>query len=79
MAFDLAGDLLRCEGWVPDGLPSPHDAKLPDPQRLPDDVPFAQAAEGDVKLDPSVIGGTDSYINNRACAVLDAPWNQSMV
>ena len=79
MAFDLAGDLLRCGDWLPDDLPSPHDGKLPQPLRLPQDVPFAQAAEADVKLDSSVLGGTDGYIDDGACAVLDAPRNQPMV
>ena len=77
MASDLAGDLLRCKGWVPDDLPSPHDAKLSNPHRLPGDVPFAQAAGADVKLGPSVIRNTDGYIDDGACAVLDAPGTRS--
>ena len=35
--------------------------------------------EADVKLDPSILGGTDGYIDDGASAVLDAPWNWRMV
>ena len=32
-----------------------------------------------MKLDPAILGGTEGYIDDGACAVLDAPWNQRMV
>ena len=75
MSFDLAGDLLCCKQWDPATLPSPYTSQIPDPVRLPDNIEFGEAAEANVKLDPSILGGTDGYINDGACAVLDAIWN----
>ena len=79
MAFDLAGDLLCCEQWDPATLPSPYAAQIPDPIRLPNSINFGEAAEADIKLDPSILGGTDGYIDDGACAVLDTIWNWMMV
>ena len=79
LAFDLAGNLLHCERWDPTALPSPYADRLPAPARLPADVTFGRAEEADVKLDPTLLGGTDGYIDDGACAVLDAPWNWRMV
>ena len=31
--------------------------------------------DADVKLNPSILGGNDGYIDGGACAVLDAVWN----
>ena len=79
MAFDLAGDLLNCDQWDPEILPSPYASQLPMPALLPAATEFGQAMEADVKLDPSLLGGTEGYIDDGACAVLDAPWNWRMV
>ena len=40
---------------------------------------FGQTEEVDVKLDPTLLGGTTGYINDGVCAVLDALWNWRMV
>ena len=32
-----------------------------------------------MNLDPSILGNTEGYINNRACTVLDSPSNWKMV
>ena len=79
MAFDLANDLLHCKRWDPTTLSSPYANQLPAPTRLSKDTDFGQAMEADVKLDPSILGGTEGYIDDGACAVLDAPWNWRMV
>ena len=79
ISFDLANDLLHCSAWDPASLPSPYAHQLPPPSRLPADSSFGQAAEADVKLEPSILGGTEGYIDDGACAVLYAPSNQRMV
>jgi hypothetical protein len=79
IAFDLASDLLHCERWDTTTLPSPYADRLSAPVRLPADIAFGQAAEADVKLDPTLLGGTDGYIDDGAGAVLDALWNWRMV
>ena len=75
MAFDLAGDLLHCKRWNPTTLPSPYADRLPAPARLPANVAFGQAEEADVKLDHTLLGGTNGYIDDGACAVRGALWN----
>ena len=79
MAFDLVGYLLCCEQWDPATLPLPYAPQIPDPVRLPKDIEFGEAAQADVKLDPVILGGTDGYIDNGACTVLDAIWNWMVV
>jgi len=79
IVFDLANDLLNCQQWDPEVLPSPYTNELPATERLEDDIPFGKAEEADVKLDPSILGGTEGYIDDGACAVLDTPENWKMV
>jgi len=79
IVFDLANDLLHCELWDPAILPSPYASELPAQERLADDIPFGPAEEADVTLDPSILGGTEGYIDDGACAVLDTPENWRMV
>lgn len=40
---------------------------------------FGKAMESDVKLIPSILGGTGGYIDDESGVVLDAPWNWRMV
>lgn len=77
--FDLACDLLHCPHWDPETLPSPYDSMLPPPERLPDNVPFGEALEVDIKLPHLQRGGTDGYIDDGSLAVLDSPENKPMV
>lgn len=77
--FDLANDLLYCQHWDPLKLPSPYADELPSPERLDDSIPFGQAEEADVSLDPNITGGAEGYIDDGACAVLDSPGNLAMV
>ncbi|KAL7525801.1 hypothetical protein ACHAXR_002849, partial [Thalassiosira sp. AJA248-18] len=79
IVFDLANDLLYCEKWDPNKLPSPYANELPPPERIPGNVEFGRAEEADVKLDPSITGGAEGYIDDGACAVLDSPSNWRMV
>ena len=79
IVFDLANDLLHCDRWDPSNLPSPYANDLPQVERLPSDMTFGQAEEADVKLDPSILGGTEGYIDDGACVVLDSPSNWRMV
>jgi hypothetical protein len=60
MAFYLVGNLLYCNCWDPITLPSPYTDHLPAPSPLPANVAFGQAAETDMKLDPNLLGDTDS-------------------
>ena len=53
--------------------------RIPAPQRLPAHIPFGIAEEAGVKLDQACKGGTDGYIDNGACAVLDSAENWKMV
>jgi len=77
--FDLANDLLHCQLWNPQKLPSPYSDDLPPPERLDAQIPFGRADQADVSLDPSITGGADGYIDDGACAVLDSPENAHMV
>ena len=64
IVFDLAGDLAQCNEWDPNQLASPYAAQLPEPERLPDDVPFGQAEEAAVQVDPSCNSGIEGYIDD---------------
>ena len=79
MIFDLASDLIHCPHWDPNALPSPHDKLLPEPDRLPDDIPFGQALDPDVHLPPSQRAGVDGFIDDGAVAVLDSDQNKPLV
>ncbi|EJK63975.1 hypothetical protein THAOC_15339, partial [Thalassiosira oceanica] len=79
IVFDLANDLLECDQWEPDKLPSPHAALLPPIERLAEDIPFGIAEEADVGLPDQCMGGVDGYIDDGACAVLDTDETKSMV
>ena len=64
MAFDLANDLLHCDNWDLSTLLSPYASQLPPPSRLHASIAFGRAEEADVKLDPSILGGTEGYIDD---------------
>ena len=44
-----------------------------------DEILSVKAEEADRKLDPTIIRGTEDYIDDGACAVLDATWNWKVV
>ena len=71
MIFDLANDLLHCPYWDPDELTHPHRALIEEPEYLPDEIPFAEALEADVKLPKSQKAGTEGYIDDGATAALE--------
>ena len=70
-----SNNLLHCERWDPLTLPSPHANELLDPVHTEDDLAFGQTEEADVKLDPDIKHGTDGYIDDGSCAVLDSSSN----
>ena len=57
--FDLTNNLLYCQHWGPLSLPSPYADELPQAERLHSDLEYGQAEEADMKLDPSILGGTE--------------------
>ncbi|KAL7524470.1 hypothetical protein ACHAWF_000960 [Thalassiosira exigua] len=77
--FDLANDLPHCPYWDPDTLPSPYTNDLPPPERLPDEIPYGNAAPADVHLPPSRLAGTEGYIDDGALAILDTAKTKNMV
>ena len=79
IVFDLANDLLECDRWDPNTLPSPHADMLPPITRLDEDIPFGIAEEADISLPEDCMGGVDGYIDDGACAVLDTEETTSMV
>ena len=70
--FNLANGLLLCNQWDPLDLPSLYTSKLLPRGHIPTNVPFGQAEEADVKLDPKILGGAEGYIEDGACVILDA-------
>ncbi len=77
--FDLANDLLYCQKWDPDSLPSPYANHLPEPECLPDNAPFGKAEEADIALDKRIVRGTEGYLDDGAVAVVDGQDNKEMV
>ena len=77
--LDLENNLLYCQQWDPSTLSSPYTSELPPPERLANDIPFGSAEEADVSLNPIILGGTEGYIDDGACAVLNLPKNWKMV
>ena len=52
--------------------------RLPATVLLSADITFGQAVEANVKLNPTLMGGTGGYIDNEVYTVLDAVWNRRM-
>ncbi|KAL7526102.1 hypothetical protein ACHAWF_006679, partial [Thalassiosira exigua] len=77
--FDLAEDLMNCELWDPNILAPPLHEDVPQPVRLPDNIPFGEALEADVKLPLDLKGGTEGYIDDGTSIVLDTLENIMMV
>ena len=77
--FDLTNSLLYFDRWVPQNLPPPYVNELLQVKQLQLDLEYGQAEEVDVKLDPSILSGTEGYIDNEVCVVLDFPINWKMV
>ena len=79
MTFNLSGDLLYCKQWDLASLSSSYTSQLPASTYLPNEIEFGEAAEADVKPDPSTLRSTDGYIDGGACTVLDTTWNWKIV
>ncbi|KAL7523086.1 hypothetical protein ACHAWF_000360, partial [Thalassiosira exigua] len=77
--FDLAEDLMNCELWDPNVLAPPLHEDVPQPVRLPDNIPFGEALEADVKLPLDLKGGTEGYIDDGTSIVLGTLENKTMV
>ena len=76
---DLSNDLLHCELWDPEELPSPYDTDLPQPKLLEDDIPFGHAEECDLDVPADCVGGAECYIDDIGTAVLASKDNWPMV
>jgi len=58
---DLGNSLLQCKEWDHTLVQSPSQHLIPGPTMLPDNVPFAKAAESAVELPLNNRGITDVY------------------
>ena len=78
---DLANEISQCREWKPAELHSPVQPKLPDPKRLPNDVPIAESRRLAVAIPiptGGVIGRVDGFIDDLINVFLDTPQNCRM-
>ena len=74
---DLANDLLRCSDWDPNKLKSPHSDQLKKPLVLGPEIPFCQAKNLDVQLEPDDFGKVDIFIDDRMVVIPDLNANRN--
>ena len=75
---DLANEISQCPEWDSSELHSPAQPLLPDPKRLPADIPLAESKKMAVAIPipaSGVIGRVDGFIDDLINVFLDTPQN----
>ena len=67
---DLSNDILASTDWDLSRTNSPHRAKIPKPNILDDNIPFATALPADIAVTPIKHGKVGCYIDNLIPVIL---------
>jgi hypothetical protein len=79
VATDLANEILLCPEWTPSIVSGPLQKYIGEPVRVPEDVPFGQAAPMAVDPDPQECGKVDVFVDDLISAFLDTAENIARV